>query len=87
MASPNGRCASFSNVADGYASSEGVVAFVLKTRSAALRDGDHILASIKASTVRHNGRSQGYGAPSAKAQVSLHRDLLKYSSLTPVDIE
>ena len=87
MASPQGRCATFSSDADGYAPSEGVVAFVIKTRAAALHDGDRILGIIKASSVQHNGRSQGLVAPNVRAQISLQRHLLKKSMLSPSNIQ
>lgn len=87
MASPRGRCATFSSDADGYTPSEGAVAFILKTRAAALRDGDRVIGVIKATTVQHNGRSQGLVAPNVKAQISLQQNLLKKSALSPSDIQ
>ncbi|KAF7965781.1 hypothetical protein HWV62_41795 [Athelia sp. TMB] len=87
MASPQGRCATFSKDADGYAPSEGAVAFIIKARAAALRDKDRILGVIKASAVQHNGRSQGLVAPNVQAQISLQRHLLKKSSLSPSKIQ
>lgn len=70
-----------------YAPSEGAVSLILKTQSAAERDGDMILGLITATNTMHNGRTQGLVAPSAKAQASLQRSLLNLSSLTPEDIE
>ncbi|KAF6747507.1 thiolase-like protein [Ephemerocybe angulata] len=58
MTSPNSRCATFTNVADGYVPSEGAAAVVLKTKRAALRDGDKILAVVKSTSTMHDGRSQ-----------------------------
>ena len=87
MASPNGRCATFTNEADGYVPSEGAVALVLKTRIAAERDGNTILAVVKSAVVQHNGRTQGLAAPSTKAQTNLQRQLLQQAELRPSDIE
>ncbi|THU96792.1 ketoacyl-synt-domain-containing protein [Dendrothele bispora CBS 962.96] len=87
MVSPNSRCATFSSEADGYSPSEGVVALVLKTRSAAIRDQDNILGFIKATDVQHNGRTQGLIAPSTKAQSNLQNSLLKKAALEPSDID
>ena len=87
MASPNGRCATFTNEADGYVPSEGAVALVLKTRAAAERDGDTILAIVKSAAVQHNGRTQGLVAPSTRSQTTLQRKLLKRAGLGPSDIE
>ncbi|KAH8818691.1 hypothetical protein DL96DRAFT_368531 [Flagelloscypha sp. PMI_526] len=86
MISPNSRCATFSNGADGYVSSEGVSAMVLKTRSNAIRDGNRILAVIKASDVRHNGRTQGIAAPSIEGQVTVENRVLQMARLSPKDI-
>ncbi|KAJ7715295.1 hypothetical protein B0H14DRAFT_2644190 [Mycena olivaceomarginata] len=77
MASPNSRCAAFTSDADGYVPSEGAVAFILKTRSAAARDGDQVFATIKATAVSHNGKSQGLAAPNMKSQAALHRAVLR----------
>ncbi|KAJ7702665.1 hypothetical protein B0H17DRAFT_1327116 [Mycena rosella] len=83
MTSPNSRCATFTSDADGYVPSEGSVAFILKTRRAAIRDKDHILATIKGTEVTHNGRSQGLAAPNMKSQAALHRALLRKARLDP----
>ncbi|KAJ6487662.1 hypothetical protein C8R45DRAFT_1143940 [Mycena sanguinolenta] len=83
MASPNSRCAAFTSDADGYVPSEGAVAFILKTRSAAARDGDQVLATVKATAVSHNGRSQGLAAPNMKSQASLHRAVLRKAKFDP----
>ncbi|RDB30947.1 6-deoxyerythronolide-B synthase EryA1, modules 1 and 2 [Hypsizygus marmoreus] len=87
MTSTNSRCATFTNEADGYAASEGVVSVIIKTQSAAIRDGDKILGVIKATDTMHNGRTQGLVAPSTKAQVSLQRALLERASWKPDDID
>ncbi|KAK0206705.1 hypothetical protein DFS33DRAFT_1420932, partial [Desarmillaria ectypa] len=86
MVSPNGRCATFTTDADGYVPSEGAVGVILKTRSAAIRDNDNILAAIKSTDVSHNGRSQGLVAPNIKAQTNLHQSLLRKAGLYPDQI-
>ncbi len=61
-----------------YVPSEAVVAIVLKTRQAALRDNDNILGVIKSTNTLHNGRSQGMVAPSSSAQACCRdRSLVK----------
>ncbi len=70
-----------------YVPSEAVVAIVLKTRQAALRDNDNILGVIKSTNTLHNGRSQGMVAPSSSAQALLQRSLLSKASMNPSDIE
>ncbi|KAJ7666829.1 hypothetical protein DFH06DRAFT_1040341 [Mycena polygramma] len=87
MASPNSRCSTFASDADGYVPAEGAVSLILKTRTAALRDGDTILAAIKATDTKHNGRTQGLIAPNAAAHADLQRSLLAMASLSPSDID
>ncbi|KAK7033257.1 6-deoxyerythronolide-B synthase EryA1, modules 1 and 2 [Favolaschia claudopus] len=87
MVSPHSRCATYSSEADGYVPAEGAVALILKTKNAALRDGDNILAIVKATDTVHNGRSQGLVAPSAAAQANLQRSLIANASLSPSEID
>ncbi|KAJ7238282.1 hypothetical protein B0H12DRAFT_99519 [Mycena haematopus] len=87
MVSPNSRCATFTSEADGYVPSEGAVAFILKTQRAAIRDKDRILATILGTEVAHNGKSQGLAAPNMKAQVALHRSVLRKARLDSTDID
>lgn len=59
MLSPNGKSRMWDEAADGYARGEGFAAVVLKTLSAALRDGDHIECkhlAIPFAVVLANGR-------------------------------
>lgn len=87
MTSPDSRCAAFTIDANGYVPSEGAVSIVLKTRSAAIRDGDPILASVRSSVVKHDGRSQGLIAPNGAAQAALQGELLQGARMKPSDIE
>ncbi|KAF8190650.1 hypothetical protein K438DRAFT_1970946 [Mycena galopus ATCC 62051] len=87
MTSPNSRCATFASDADGYVPAEGAVTLILKTKRAALRDGDAILADIKTTDTNHNGRSQGLVAPNSAAQAALQRSLLAAASMSPSDID
>ncbi|KAF9012766.1 hypothetical protein BDQ17DRAFT_1420105 [Cyathus striatus] len=76
MTSKNSRSATFTNDADGYATSEGVVSLIVKTQSV-----------IKSTDTRHNGRTQGLIAPSVAAQAALQRSVLQLASLEPRDID
>ncbi|WP_304452589.1 type I polyketide synthase [Nocardiopsis sp. YSL2] len=69
--SPQGRCRTFDERADGYVPGEGAVALVLKPLRAALDDGDTVLASIVASAVNNDGSTMGVTTPSLDAQVDL----------------
>ena len=70
-----------------YVPSEGAVAFILKTRSAASRDGDSVLAVVKSTDTKHGGRSQGPSSPNVNTQIALQESLLKKASLKPSEIE
>jgi acyl transferase domain-containing protein len=70
-----------------YVPSEGVVAFILMTRSAASRDGDSVLAVVKSTDTKHGGRSQGLSSPNVNTQIALQVSLLEKASLKPSDIE
>nr|AKE48477.1 putative water-soluble melanin synthase [Inonotus obliquus] len=87
MSSLHGRCATFSKDADGYVPSEGAMAFVVKSKRAALRDGDNIIGIVKSTSVQHNGRSQGLVAPNSKAQVALQKTVLAAAGILPKDVD
>lgn len=67
--------------------SEGVVTFILKTRTAALRDGDSILAVVKSTDIKHGGRSQGLVSPNVNTQIVLQESLLRKAGLKASEIE
>lgn len=73
MLSPTGRCRMWDADADGYARGEGIASVVLKTLSAALKDGDHIECIIRETGVNQDGRTAGLTMPSNAAQTDLIR--------------
>ncbi|KDR66936.1 hypothetical protein GALMADRAFT_232327 [Galerina marginata CBS 339.88] len=87
MTSSNSRCATFTNVADGYVPTEAAAGVVLKTKTAALRDGDRILGVVRSTDVKHDGRSQGLVAPNVKAQIAMQISLLEKAGLSPSQID
>lgn len=70
-----------------YVPSEGAAAVVLKTKRAALRDGDKIVAVVKSTSTMHDGRSQGLVAPNVKAQIAMQKALLRQAELEPSQLE
>ncbi|KAL2833070.1 putative polyketide synthase [Aspergillus pseudoustus] len=85
MLSPTGRSRMWDADADGYARGEGVGAVILKTLSAALRDGDPITAIIRETGVNQDGRTKGITMPSALAQAALIKDTYTRAGLDPTN--
>ena len=81
MLSPEGRCKTFDDGADGYVRGEGCGVVVLKKLSDALRDGDNILAVIKGSATNQDGRSSGLTAPNGSAQRQVLAEALQAAGL------
>jgi acyl transferase domain-containing protein/NADPH:quinone reductase-like Zn-dependent oxidoreductase/NAD(P)-dependent dehydrogenase (short-subunit alcohol dehydrogenase family)/acyl carrier protein len=86
MLSPDGRCKTFDDSADGYARSEGCGAIVLKRYSDAKRAGDRILALVRGTAVRQDGESGGLTVPNSVAQEAVMHAALRSASLEPADI-
>ena len=60
--SPDGRCYSFDERANGYARGEGFAVIVIKPLSDAIQDGDTIRAVIRGTGSNQDGRTQcGFG--------------------------
>jgi acyl transferase domain-containing protein/acyl carrier protein len=85
--SPDSRCKTFDNSANGYVRSEGSGVLVLKRLSDARKDGDNIMALIRGSASNQDGRSNGFTAPNVKAQIDLIKKALADAGLRPADID
>ncbi|MEQ0559785.1 SDR family NAD(P)-dependent oxidoreductase [Amycolatopsis sp. NEAU-NG30] len=81
----DGRCKPFDAAADGIARGEGCGVLVLKPLRAARRDGDRVLALIRATAVNSDGRSNGLTAPNPAAQAALLREA--YAGLDPSTVD
>ena len=88
MMSPEGRCHTFDDAADGYVPSEGCGVLIVKRLSDAQRNGDRILSVIRSIAINQDGRSAGgIMVPSKEAQESVIRTALADSGLEPGDIQ
>lgn len=85
--SADGRCRSFDAKAAGYARGEGCGMLVLKRQADAIRDGDRVLALIRASAVNHDGASNGMTAPNGPAQTAVIEAALAAGRLQPGDVD
>ncbi len=85
--SPQGRCKTFDDSADGYARGEGCGIIILKRLSDAIRDGDNILALITGSAINHDGKSSGLTVPNGVAQENVVKDALKQAGLSASNID
>ncbi|MEU9678026.1 SDR family NAD(P)-dependent oxidoreductase [Streptomyces parvus] len=83
MLSPEGRCKTFDDSADGFVPGEGVGALVLKRLEDAVRDGDHIHGVVVGSGINQDGRTNGITAPSAVSQTELVRDIYARHGIDP----
>jgi acyl transferase domain-containing protein len=84
---PDGRCKPFSAAADGIGRGEGCAAVLLKRLSDAERDGDRVLAVIRATAVNSDGRSNGLLAPNPAAQQALLATAYGRAGLSPAHID
>lgn len=84
--SPEGICRSFDDAANGYARGEGGAILVLKRLSSALRDGDHVWATLKGSAVAQDGKTNGIMAPNSDAQELVGRLALSRAGFEPSSI-
>ncbi|HRD68968.1 MAG TPA: SDR family NAD(P)-dependent oxidoreductase [Legionella sp.] len=81
MLSPDNRCYTFDEKADGYVRGEGCGMVVLKRLDKAISDGDKIYAVIKGSAVNQDGASNGLTAPSLIAQMKVMQAALKNANV------
>jgi acyl transferase domain-containing protein/acyl carrier protein/SAM-dependent methyltransferase len=86
MLSPDGRCKTFSDRADGFARGEGVGILMLKKLSAAEQAGDHIYGVIRGTAENHGGRANSLTAPNPKAQAALLVDAYTQAGIDPRSI-
>ncbi len=86
MLSPEGKCRPFDASANGYVRGEGCGLVLLKRLADAERDGDDVLAIIRATSVNQDGRTSGISAPNGQSQQECIRAAHMQAGVTAADI-
>lgn len=86
LSSPEGRCKSFSSVANGIARGEGVGVVVLRRLKDAIADNQRVYAVLKAGAVNQDGRSNGITAPNQWSQQEVIEQAYQRAQITPEQI-
>lgn len=84
--SPTGASKSFDASADGYCRGEGVGLVVLKRLSQAVADGDTVLGTILATSVRQSSNKVPITVPYSPSQTALYRKLLSTAGIAAEDV-
>jgi len=85
--SPQGRCFTFDERANGFVIGEGVAVAILRRKQDALTRGDSIRAIIRASAINHDGPGSGLTVPNEAAQEALLHEAQTKADITPADID
>lgn len=74
MLSPDSKCYSFDERANGYGRGEGIASIIIKRLPDAIRDNDTIRAVIRSTGTNHDGKTPGMSQPSRSSQALLIKD-------------
>ena len=85
--SPDGRCKSFDESANGYTRGEGAGLVFLKSLAQAQADGDDIYGVIHSTAVNQDGFSSGIAAPNPKAQEAVLKEAYEKAGIAPQQVD
>ncbi|MER6128475.1 type I polyketide synthase, partial [Streptomyces sp. NPDC001795] len=85
--SPDGRCYTFDDRANGYVRGEGGALVLLKPLARALADGDRIHCVIRGSATNNDGGGDGLTAPLREAQEDVLRLAYRQADVNPADVQ
>lgn len=83
MLCDDGRCKTFSDMANGYVRGEGAGVLILKSLDQAEADGDHIYGVILGSAENHGGRANSLTAPNPNAQAEVIKAAYRQAEIDP----
>jgi acyl transferase domain-containing protein/acyl carrier protein len=81
--SPDGRCRTFDEKANGFVPGEGAGCVLLKPLPQALADGDHVYAVIDGSAINNDGHTLGITTPGVEGQVDVVERALQKAAAAP----
>jgi len=87
MLSPEGKCFTFDERADGFVPGEGVGVVLLKRLADAERDRDMIHAVIHGWGVNQDGRTNGITAPNPESQTRLEQEVYDKFQIDPASVQ
>ncbi|MEU8042461.1 type I polyketide synthase, partial [Streptosporangium sp. NPDC049078] len=84
--SPDGRCFTFDERANGYVRGEGGAVVLLKPLARAVADGDHVYCVISGSAVNNDGSGETLTTPSPRAQERVLRSAYRRAGVDPASV-
>jgi acyl transferase domain-containing protein/acyl carrier protein len=87
MLSPDGKCKTFDDSANGYVRSEGCAVIILKRLSYAIKNKDNIHGLIIGSAVNQDGASGGLTIPSGPSQEKVIQQAMLNSGIKVAEVD